>query len=109
VPSPGRAERDHQVDAGDDGEVPSLLGAKAHAAASVPVTPARIEGLRTSSPALGGPEVIAAGMEEVVDLTAERRRDKRQAVETMLLGADDPTSASEAGSANQARCVLIYL
>ena len=55
-----------------------------HAAASVPVTPARIEGLRTSSPALGGPEVIAAGMEEVVDLTAERRRDKRQAVETML-------------------------
>src|SRR4051794_25894760 len=72
ISSPPSSQRHRQVDAGDDREVLSLLSATVYAAALVPVSSPQIEGLRTSSPVLGGRKVIAVKMEEVADLIMSR-------------------------------------
>src|SRR3954449_5416169 len=73
-------ERHRQVDAGEDKEAPSLIGATASCGSldARDLGPDR-EGLRPDGSVLGGGEVIAVEMEEVVDLIMGREEPLRLA------------------------------
>src|SRR3954466_4214205 len=64
-----RAQRHRQVDAGEDKEAPSLIGATA-SCGSLDARDLSLdrEGLRADGSVLAGGEVIAVEMKEVVDL-----------------------------------------
>src|SRR3954470_24577418 len=73
-------EGHRQVDAGEDKEAPSLIGATASCGSldARDLGPDR-EGLRADGSVLGGREVIAVEMEEVVDLIMGREEPLRLA------------------------------